>query len=192
MSFGGTRRDDANVLASPRVHDDEQSAHRSHAKRDESLLFRIGFFIRDRDGVGSSKTGIASGIRTPCLRKLIPALLASSHSKPTASSVRTDCAYVNSSLRGDAGACGALRQRTDSASKTGIASKLCPNRKRLSLFKSARAVRNRRAPPAPAPRDDGCQWRRGRWPMRPPESAGVRRASAVQCRRLPNARPARQ
>src|SRR5580693_6578191 len=32
---------------------------------------------------GSSNTGIASGIRTPCLRKLIPALLASSHSKLT-------------------------------------------------------------------------------------------------------------
>src|SRR5579872_646699 len=32
---------------------------------------------------GSSKTGIASGIRTPCLRKLIPAFLSSSHSKPT-------------------------------------------------------------------------------------------------------------
>jgi hypothetical protein len=32
---------------------------------------------------GSLKTGIASGIRTPCLRKLIPALVCSSHSKPT-------------------------------------------------------------------------------------------------------------
>ncbi len=43
---------------------------------------------------GSSKTGIASGIRTPCLRKSIPALLSSSHSNPSIFIVRTLCAYV--------------------------------------------------------------------------------------------------
>src|SRR5579883_3099347 len=47
---------------------------------------------------GSSKTGIASGNRTPCLRKLIPALLSSSHSKPTIQ--RTHEMYIRQGARG--------------------------------------------------------------------------------------------
>lgn len=47
-------------------------------------------------------------MRTPCLRKLIPALLASSHSKPTA---QVYVPFVHTSIlavRGDVGACGAI------------------------------------------------------------------------------------
>lgn len=84
MGFDRTRGNDANVLASPSVYDYEQSAHCAHSKRDESLLMWIGFIILIVTAYGSSKTGIASGMRSPCFRKLTPALLASSHSKPTA------------------------------------------------------------------------------------------------------------
>lgn len=95
---------------------------------------------------GSSKTGIASGIRTPCLRKLVPALLASSHSKPTA---QVYVPFVHTSIlavRGGVGACGAIAGTcsfcVQIAFKTGIASKLRPNSKRLSPFESMTAARN--------------------------------------------------
>jgi hypothetical protein len=68
MGFGRTRGYNANVVASPRVHDHEQAAHRTYADCDESFLVRIGFVIRDGDGVRIVENRIASGMLTPCLR----------------------------------------------------------------------------------------------------------------------------
>ena len=83
MRFGGTHGNDPDVFATPRVDNYEHTTSRTHSERDKSLLLGIGIIIRDRDRIRIVKTGIASGIRTPCLRKLTPALLASSHSKLT-------------------------------------------------------------------------------------------------------------
>jgi hypothetical protein len=58
-------------------------AHRTHAERDISLLIRGGFVIRDRDGVWIVKDRYRLGYADPVLRKLIPALLSSSHSNST-------------------------------------------------------------------------------------------------------------
>jgi len=68
MGIGKTCRNDANVRASPRIHDHEQAAHRTYADCDESFLVRIGFVIRDGDGVRIVENRIASGMLTPCLR----------------------------------------------------------------------------------------------------------------------------
>jgi hypothetical protein len=45
MNFRKTRRNDANVLASPGINDHQQPAHGPNAKCHESLLARIGFVI---------------------------------------------------------------------------------------------------------------------------------------------------
>lgn len=146
MGLGWSRRYDANVVGSPRIHDDEQSAQRSDAERDESLLFRIRVVILDRDGVGVAKDGNRFGHADAVLAKVDPGFARLIPLEAHSSSVRTSCAYVNSDLRGDVGACGAIAGTCDScvqiASKTEIASKLRPNSKHLSVFESASTVRN--------------------------------------------------
>src|SRR5262245_22845011 len=83
MGLGRTRRDDTNVFDSPRVHDNEQPAHRAHAKRYESLLIRIGFIISNRDRIRLVKNRNRFGHADAVLAKVDPGLPASSHSKPT-------------------------------------------------------------------------------------------------------------
>src|SRR3954464_7097526 len=46
-----TRGNDPNVVAAPSVDHHEQAAHCAHPKSHKSLLVRIGFVIRDGDGV---------------------------------------------------------------------------------------------------------------------------------------------
>ena len=78
---------------------------------------------------GSLKTGIASGMRTPCLRKLTPGLARLIPLEAHSLRVHTDCAYVNPNA---AGRCG------DMWGDSGDVRFLRPNRvqnsKRLSLF----------------------------------------------------------
>ncbi len=132
MGFRRTRGNDANVLTSPSVDDDKQSAHRSNAKRDESLLIRIGFVIRHRDRVrvveNRNRLGHADAVLAEVdsgLARLIPL---EAHS----SSVRTDCAYVNpdgaggeiGGMRGDCGDVRFLRpNRVQNGNRVQTASK---------------------------------------------------------------------
>ena len=133
MGLRRARGNDANVLASPRVHNHEQSAHHTHAKRDEPLLIRIGFIIPDRDGIGIVKDGNRFGHAYAVLSKVDAGLACLVPFETHISIVRTDCAYVNSVAVGRCGAvwgdCGGMRI-------------LRPNRKRLNLFKSMGTVRN--------------------------------------------------
>src|SRR5690349_10300676 len=95
VGFGRTRGYDANVVASPRIHDYEQSAHRTHAHRDESLLIRIGFIIRDRDGVRVVKNWNCFGHPDAVLAEIGAGLARLIPLETHSSSVRTSCAYVN-------------------------------------------------------------------------------------------------
>src|SRR4051812_42331122 len=94
MGLGGTRRDDANALASPRVNDNEQSAYRAHAKRDESLFIRIGFVIRDRDGISVVKNRNRFGHPDAVLAVVDSGFARVIPLKAHSFSVRTCCAYV--------------------------------------------------------------------------------------------------
>ena len=51
MWFGGTHGNDPDVVATPRVDDDEQTPGRAPAERNESPLTRVGFIVRNRDRV---------------------------------------------------------------------------------------------------------------------------------------------
>ena len=105
MGFGRTRRNNANVLASPRVHDNEQASERTHAERHEPLLVRIGFVIRDRDRMrvvkNRNRFGYADAVLAVINSSLARLIPLEAHS----SSVRTDCAYVNPT---GAGICGGM------------------------------------------------------------------------------------
>jgi hypothetical protein len=128
MGFGRTRGYDANVVASPRVHDHEQFAGRPNAHRDESLLIRIGLIIRDGDGVRVIENRNRFGYADAVLAEIDPSLARLIPLESYSLSVRTHCAYVNSDssgrcrgVRAVAGACGFCVQI---AFKKGIASKL--------------------------------------------------------------------
>lgn len=88
-------------FASSRIRDGEHAAHRIHAERDESLLIRIGFVIRDRDATGVVKK---KSLR-PSDTEL--AVVDSARVHPTevhsSSSVRTRWAYVDSDATGTCG-----------------------------------------------------------------------------------------
>lgn len=96
MGLGRTRGYDANVVASPRVHDDKQAADRAH-----------GFIIRGRDGVGVVKDRNRFGHTDTVFAKVDSGFARVIPLKAHSSSVRTRCAYVNLGLWRDAGACGA-------------------------------------------------------------------------------------
>ena len=72
MGFGRTRRDNPNVLATPGLYNYEQTAHLTHADRDKSLLTRVGFLIRDRDGVRIVKNRNRFGHPHPVFAKVDP------------------------------------------------------------------------------------------------------------------------
>jgi hypothetical protein len=91
MRLGGTHGDDPDIIASITIDDHKQATRSAHPECDETLLNALNANSRSRGSdsssmiviaYGSSNTGIASGMRTPCRRKLIPALLCWSYSNP--------------------------------------------------------------------------------------------------------------
>ncbi len=95
MGFGRTRGDDANVVASPRVHDNEHPGRRTHADRHESLLVRIGFIIRDRNGIRIVKNRNRFGHADAVFAKVDSSLARLIPLEAHSLSVRTNCAYFN-------------------------------------------------------------------------------------------------
>ncbi len=70
------------------------TARRTHAERDESLLARVGFIIRDRDGVRIVKDRNRLGHSDAVLAKVDSGFARFVPLEAHDSSVRTLCAYV--------------------------------------------------------------------------------------------------
>jgi hypothetical protein len=94
MSFRRTRGDHPNVLATPRVNNDEQAAHGAYAERNKPLLARVGFLICDRDRVRIIKDRDCLGHSDAVLAIIDPGFTLFVPLEPHHFSVRTSCAYV--------------------------------------------------------------------------------------------------
>jgi len=96
MRLGGTRGNDPDVLASPSVDNHEQTASGAHAERDKSLLFSIGFVVRDGDRVGIvqnwNRFWHPNTVPAKVNSRLARFIPLEAHDP----SVRIFCAYVNS------------------------------------------------------------------------------------------------
>jgi len=100
MGFSGTCGNDPDVVTTPSVDDHEQTARRTHAKRNESLLVRVGFIIRDRDGTRIVKDRNRFGQTDAVLAEVASGLTLLVPLETHAVSVRTSCTYVKRVLDG--------------------------------------------------------------------------------------------